>query len=265
MATSANPLPLDRPLSLIRSRLDAASRSLRAGGAPDLAAVRDFVRLLDGCLADLARAAGLDDEQAALVRSAVLQASFPVLLYVRQGELRAAARFLLGTWERRAEAFGSPPLPVAAREAHEVREAAAPYLALEANQAGELLSSFNAVLFEFLRGAGNQGRGRSALRRLMVHLGLSYDQLGRAFAVSGETVRRWERGSHPLPDERLADLVQADAALDRLLAIFRPERLAHGVRRKADLFAGESALDWILRGRIADAADRYESALVYQG
>jgi hypothetical protein len=31
------------------------------------------------------------------------------------------------------------------------------------------------------------------------------------------------------------------------------------------LFDGERALDWILRGRIGDAAGRYEIALSYQG
>jgi len=47
--------------------------------------------------------------------------------------------------------------------------------------------------------------------------------------------------------------------------MFRPERLAQVVRRKAGLFDGESALDWILRGRIVTAVDHYEIALVYQG
>jgi len=50
-----------------------------------------------------------------------------------------------------------------------------------------------------------------------------------------------------------------------MLEIFRPERLFQVVRRKADLFDGESALEWILRGRVAEVADRYELALSYQG
>ena len=36
-------------------------------------------------------------------------------------------------------------------------------------------------------------------RRPMTHLALSYDHLGRALNISGETVRRWERGTHPIP------------------------------------------------------------------
>ena len=99
----------------------------------------------------------------------------------------------------------------------------------------------------------------------MAQLALSYDQLGHAFGVSGETLRRWERGSHEIPADRMASLTEADGVLKRLLAIFKPERLAHVLRRKAALFGDESALDWILRGRIAEVADRYDAAFAYQG
>jgi hypothetical protein len=54
-------------------------------------------------------------------------------------------------------------------------------------------------------------------------------------------------------------------ALDRLLALFQPARLPLAIRRPAELFDGERALDWILRGRIGEAAGRYEIALSYQG
>ncbi len=111
---------------------------------------------------------------------------------------------------------------------------------------------------------GDQVGGREILRRLMAQLGLSFDQLGRIFRVSGETVRRWERGSHPIPDRRLAMLAEADGALTRLTEIFRPQRLRQVVRREAELFEGESALDWILRGRISETTGRYEMALSYQ-
>jgi hypothetical protein len=40
--------------------------------------------------------------------------------------------------------------------------------------------------------------------------------------------------------------------------------LPTGIRRPAELFDGETALAWILRGRIAEVADRYETALLYQ-
>ena len=57
---------------------------------------------------------------------------------------------------------------------------------------------------------------------------------------------------------------RASSAVMRLAAIFRPERLPQVIRRKAALFGGESALDWILRGQIHEVADRYETTLAYQ-
>ena len=59
-------------------------------------------------------------------------------------------------------------------------------------------------------------------------------------------------------------LQAASAALSRLPAIFPPERLPQVIRREAELFDGKPAVDWIVRGRIADVAERYESALAYQ-
>ena len=102
------------------------------------------------------------------------------------------------------------------------------------------------------------------MRRLAGALDLSFDELGQMLGVRGETARRWERGLGSIPTDRLADLTTAEAALDRLLGLFRPERLPVAIRRPAELFGGESALDWILRGRIQDVADGYERALSYQ-
>jgi transcriptional regulator with XRE-family HTH domain len=250
-------------LSAVGSRLEARGRKLRRSAALDLGMVREFVRLLDQCFGELNRAAGIEDEQDALIRRSALQGSFPVLVFQRSGEGEFAASFLVETWRRTAETFGAL-LPLDWPQ--EVAEAATPYCAFEpAPVTQELLPMFQIAVFELFRDASSQAHGREILRRLMVLLGLSYDQLGRAFSVSGETVRRWERGSHPIPDERLPDLAQADAALSRLLEIFRAERLLQGVRRKAELFEGETALDWILRGRIGDVAGRYETALAYQG
>lgn len=106
---------------------------------------------------------------------------------------------------------------------------------------------------------------RLALDRLMLRLGLSQDEAARMLGVSGETVRRWQRGAVKIPMPRAAQLLSMGEALDRLLALFQPERLPLAIRRPAELFDGERALDWILRGRIADAAGRYEIALSYQG
>jgi hypothetical protein len=97
------------------------------------------------------------------------------------------------------------------------------------------------------------------------YLDVSFDDVGRMLDVSGETVRRWERGVSRIPTEALATLELADGALDRLVKLFLPQRLPEVVRRKADLFDGGRPLDWILRGRRADMADGYELALTYQG
>ena len=108
------------------------------------------------------------------------------------------------------------------------------------------------------------GRARVALRSLMAHLDLGQDDLGRMFGVSGETIRRWEHSQSRISTAQEARIL-AEAALRRLLDLFRPERLAAAVRRPAELFAGDTAHEWILRGRIVDVAERYETALSYQG
>ena len=108
-------------------------------------------------------------------------------------------------------------------------------------------------------------RARVALRSLMAHLDLGQDDLGRMFGVSGETVRRWERGQTRIPTSQESRILAAEAALRRLLELFRPERLAAAVRRPAELFASDTAYEWILCGCIEDVAERYETALTYQG
>jgi transcriptional regulator with XRE-family HTH domain len=106
--------------------------------------------------------------------------------------------------------------------------------------------------------------GRLAIKSLMGCLGLSQDQLGRMLGVSGETIRRWKNGAAGVPLPHVAELTAAESALNRLLQIFRPERLPLAIRRRAELFGGKRALDWILDGRIAEVADRYEMSLAYQ-
>lgn len=106
--------------------------------------------------------------------------------------------------------------------------------------------------------------GPSAIDRLAKPLDLSFEQLGQMLGVSGETVRRWQVGKIAIPPERRAQLASLGAALDRLTALIKPERLAEAVRRPAALFAGDRALDWILRGKFAEVVDRYELALLYQ-
>jgi DNA-binding transcriptional regulator YiaG len=117
---------------------------------------------------------------------------------------------------------------------------------------------------ESLADAGLYTRGAAAVARLGRLFGMSHEELGRMFRVSGETVRRWERGQVRIPDARQAELETMAAAADRLEALFVADRLPQVIRRPAELFGGETALAWIERGRIADVADRYETALAYQ-
>lgn len=255
-------------IDLLTARLEKHLPAIARLSTPDLATVRDFVHEVEACVDLLNGEAGvIDADTAALLRGSILQSSFPALLLLRQEETRAAAAFLIDQWRRTAEALGeSVHLPSGediAGMGREVREHGTPYRA-SLDLERELLTLYNTVVFEVLLAAEGLGRGRDILRRLMAQLALSYDQLGRAFGVSGETIRRWERGSHEIPADRMAVLVETEAALRRLVSLFKPERLPHVLRRKAALFGEESGLDWIFRGRMAEVAERYEAALAYQ-
>jgi transcriptional regulator with XRE-family HTH domain len=101
------------------------------------------------------------------------------------------------------------------------------------------------------------------MRALRDNLDLSREDLGTMFGVTGETWRAWEEGAAEIPETTFAKIVAAGAALERMLWLFRPERLPQVIRRRADAFNGERALDWILDGRIAEVAERYDSGLSY--
>ena len=58
-------------------------------------------------------------------------------------------------------------------------------------------------------------------------------------------------------------LDQYCARLDEMERIFLPERIVQATRRKAELFDGQSALDWILNGRWPEVIQKYEAALCY--
>lgn len=95
-------------------------------------------------------------------------------------------------------------------------------------------------------------------------LDLSFDQLGRIFHVSGETVRRWETGAIAIPESHWAEVSKLAQETDRLQRLFETHRLPMVIRRPAEMFAGRTALDWIFDGRIQETADLYEAALLYQ-
>ncbi len=107
-------------------------------------------------------------------------------------------------------------------------------------------------------------KASAILDRLRTCLDLSQEDLGTMFGVTGEDVRAWESGGAEIPEITFARLISAGTALDRMLWLFRPDRLPQVIRRRAEAFNGERALEWILDGRIAEVADRYDSGLSYQ-
>lgn len=180
--------------------------------------------------------------QAEMVEAGVLQNSFPAFLLLQRREPGRASQWVVHTWQDYAvEAERLPEDP----DKHAVLD-------------------YDRAVFEYLSAADRETEGRRILGRLMSRLGIGQDEAGRMFGVSGETIRRWERGQIRIPHARMAELVSFDAALVRLESLFLSERLPQVIRRRADLFENERALDLILRGRIAQVAERYETALAYQ-
>lgn len=223
--------------------------------AADLSSVHGFVDTLRECVRELNEAAQIEESLAGLVGDSVTQGAYPVLYLARRGDLKRASRLLVSIWKTTLEALEQATEPVVPEEGDKPR-------ALEAEL--EYLSALNVAVSEGLHLEVNQAEARNMLRQLTGDLELSLDELGRMFDVSGETVRRWERGTHRIPTRRIAKLISAGRSLSRLHQMFRPNRLPQVIRREAELFSGERALDWILRGRHADVVDRYENALMYQ-
>lgn len=102
------------------------------------------------------------------------------------------------------------------------------------------------------------------LGRLRTCLDLSQEDLGTMLGTTGGDIRAWESGEAEIPEMTFARLITAGNALDRMLWLFRPDRLPQVIRRRADAFEGERALEWILDGRIAEVADRYDAGLSYR-
>ncbi len=215
-----------------------------------LEGVRVFVLEVNSFFSDLSKRAGLPPRKVPVITSAVVHDAFPSLLCYLRGYPDIASRFLLARWRAY---LGESPISVKL----DMRCVPGP-------EDGGLLSVFSAVVSGLLVAQAQGFRGQAILARLMESLRLSYDQLGRMLDVSGETARRWSQGVITVPEAQLAKLDAADAALTRLLSIFRPDRLPEVVRRPAELFDGQIALEWILTGRIRDVADRYDLLTRYQ-
>jgi len=251
---------LERQRDSLERRLAEQSKDLGPLLAtPRLDSLRSFLWLVDEWLRDLARESGVPEARAVLLAQCVLHGALPALARYRGGDARAAADWIALAWFRHAVALGAlPPCQ------DPLWEPAPPPAPLPAETELEFLASYQLAAAELLSTRLQDAQGRMILRRLMTHLGLSFDDLARAFQVPAVTVRRWESRQEEIPADRVSELRQAEAALGRLFVVFRPERLAYLIRRKAEIFHGEQALDLILRGRFAAVADLYESALSYE-
>ncbi len=224
----------------IRRHLGSPAQVRHLLHSPSPEGFRDAVGRIERSVHDLNVKKGLP-AGAFVVAAIALHSAFDVLLPYAEGRVEEAAR-RLAVWYgmlSRAENLPGVTLDSLCRL----------YLETVASEASSTLQG---------------SRGEETIERLAGMLNLSYDDLGRMLGVSGESVRRWARGTGQTPDSHLATLDVAGAALDRLLELFVPERLPQVVRRPAELFDGERALDWILRGRIQDVVERYETALMYQ-
>lgn len=281
---------------LIEHQLEGARQLRWRLQEPNLPAVRDSVNLFQSCFASLAGETSAPTWLDTVGRRA-LQRSFTALRAFQAHEMSFAAVLLLDAWSEEAwqvlEVAAREPARVATDaagkaavetwrhlggEVEDLRKAIVQSLADNALEElgrtwGELSSQiddewlllYNQAVGEAMARDLEVGRARATLRSLMTHLQVGQDELGRLFGVSGETVRRWERGAVEIPSQRQAAIFAVETSLRRLLEIFRPERLPVVVRREAEIFDGETALEWILRGRIADVVERYETAFLYQG
>ena len=124
----------------------------------------------------------------------------------------------------------------------------------------EFLLVFMLAVSEKLVADGAELHARQALRQVLARLELSNEDLSRMLAVSADTIVDWETGRTAMPVDVRATISRASGALTRMLNIVRPERLPQVIRRRVDILDGQSALDWILLGRIDEVANRYEVA-----
>lgn len=203
----------------------------------------------------------LPREVVTTLQQSTLAASFPVVVLTTLSRPRDAARLLFRIFKDQCAMYGVWVTDGA------VASESASLAGVESQLAGRLgnaLSTWLAAVGSYTRARRQAVEAREIIYRLMSRLDLSRTEVGRMFDVSGETVRRWERGMVEVPAEKMAALTQADAALSRLLELFEPDRLPLVIRRPAELFEGESALDWLLRRRVVDVAHRYERLLAYQ-
>jgi len=260
----------------IRRHLDLVPDLPARLDRPNLAGARESAVVFRECFQSLSAHVNLEAALARVIDLEALYRSFDAFVAFRAGESALTTSVLLEVWVSRTlaelQALESIQVELASvrRElesdlADELRDlAAAARSRIRSPDFTEWLVLFHQAVEQVAVPELGGDEARVALRSLLARLELSQDDLGRMVGVSGETIRRWERGAIGIPAERRAEILAAEAGLRRLQELILPERLPTAIRRPAELFNGETALAWILRGRIAEVADRYEAALLYQ-
>ncbi len=221
---------------------------------PDLASLRPVVRAFSDIFVALNRSAGVPEPVASLLWANCLGGSVLVVPLLYRGEVDAAAQCILRVWQVVATTLGgvrpwtAGALPVLPAAHHGLAE-------LATQDAVRFIPTFALAVSELAANLAARNDARDVRDQLRAHLALNDADMERALGACGELQ------SSP---EAHAYVASAGAALDRLLHLFKPESLAQVIRRPAELFDGKRALDWILEGRIAEVADRYDVALSYQ-
>jgi hypothetical protein len=232
--------------------------------APSLPGMLDAVHTIDDFVVTSASTAGINIEQCSILRSVMVQNAFPILFVGDSHAIDDYFRYV-HSMIKQCHAAQPPALAALLRPPfHERPGFEHRRLKVDPFKLHECAQLYRLALFSFESEETVSNDGQKVLRELMVTLKISFDDLGKMFKVSGETVRRWENGANAIPVDKTATILSTRAPLDKLLQIFQPERLSVVIRRHSDLFDGERALDWILRGRISGVARRYEVALSYQ-
>ncbi len=125
-------------------------------------------------------------------------------------------------------------------------------------------SAPEAAILVFLPGNPVSRDVAGVAERLSVSLGLTPSELGQMLKVSEQTVQSWMRGEGSVSLDTLQMLRAASASLDSLEQMFLPDRLPEVIRRPAEIFDGERAVDLVLRGAIGEVVTRYGNLLMYQ-
>lgn len=276
----STPLPATlRPLSeKIQRRLELEGDLPARLQRPNLPAARELAAVFWECLHTLSTGAELEAALARAIDFEALYGSFDAFLAFRAKNTAVTASALVEVWTSTSltelRAMGEAQAAMLESLRRYDFEAVQADLAESVSSLGkgvediferqEWLVVFHQAVEQIVTSELGGDQARTALRGVMGRLELSQDDVGRIFGVSGETIRRWERGVTSIPAQRRGEILDVESALRRLQDLFRPDRLPTVIRRPARLFDDETALEWILRGRIAEVADRYEDALLYQ-